>query len=175
MIWPVGVLAVLAAVAGWIQFQPFWEPITDWLDPVAEPLIEATGTQELIACVSPSASASPGSRRLARSTCAKWLPVPKRACAGLEHKFYFDELYDAVFYKPRRRARARAPALRRAAADRRLDRRGPAGFRPRLGELGRVQNGLVRSYALVLASGGRRPRRRLHRGADDVTTGSRRS
>ena len=41
MIWPVGVLAVLATFAGWIQFAPFWEPITHWLDPVAAPLLEA--------------------------------------------------------------------------------------------------------------------------------------
>ena len=28
MVWPVGVLAVLSAIAGCIQFAPFWEPIT---------------------------------------------------------------------------------------------------------------------------------------------------
>ena len=33
MVWPVGVLAVLALVGGFIQFQPFWEPITTWLEP----------------------------------------------------------------------------------------------------------------------------------------------
>ena len=40
MIWPVGVLAVLAAIAGFLQFAPFWDADHDWLDPVAAPLIE---------------------------------------------------------------------------------------------------------------------------------------
>ena len=31
MLLPVGILAVLATVGGWIQFPPHWEPITKWL------------------------------------------------------------------------------------------------------------------------------------------------
>src|SRR5438093_7318856 len=31
MLVPVAILTVLAAVSGWIQFQPFWDPITHWL------------------------------------------------------------------------------------------------------------------------------------------------
>ena len=69
----------------------------------------------------------------------------------------------AVFYKP---AVAIARALGRfveqpliAGSITEVTR----GFRLGSGELGRVQNGLVRSYALVLASGHRRPRRRLPR------------
>ena len=31
MLVPVGVLAVLATIGGWIQFPPFWDPITKWL------------------------------------------------------------------------------------------------------------------------------------------------
>ncbi len=34
MLVPVGVLAVLAVVGGWIQFSPFWHPLTNWLEPV---------------------------------------------------------------------------------------------------------------------------------------------
>ncbi len=47
MAWTVGALAVLAAFGGWIQFQPFWEPITKFLEPVAAPGIEATDAMEL--------------------------------------------------------------------------------------------------------------------------------
>ena len=35
MLVPVGILAVLATVGGWIQFPPHWDPITKWLAPVA--------------------------------------------------------------------------------------------------------------------------------------------
>ena len=35
------VLAVLAVIGGWIQFADAWTPITDWLEPVAKPLVEA--------------------------------------------------------------------------------------------------------------------------------------
>src|SRR5207253_701677 len=38
MLLPVAVLAVLAAIGGWIQFAPFWTPITHWLEPVATTL-----------------------------------------------------------------------------------------------------------------------------------------
>ncbi len=71
MVWPVGVLAVLAAFAGWIQFAPYWEPITHWLDPVAAPLIEASGTPGARSrrC-SPSGSASSGSASPGSSMCA---------------------------------------------------------------------------------------------------------
>src|SRR5205814_879076 len=33
MLVPVGILAVLAVVGGWIQFSPFWHPLTNWLSP----------------------------------------------------------------------------------------------------------------------------------------------
>src|SRR4029079_18753637 len=42
----VDVRGALAAFGGWIQFANVWTPITDWLRPVAEPLVEATGGQE---------------------------------------------------------------------------------------------------------------------------------
>ncbi len=31
MLVPVGILAVLAVIGGWIQFAPFWHPLTNWL------------------------------------------------------------------------------------------------------------------------------------------------
>ena len=71
----------------------------------------------------------------------------------LEHKYYFDEAYDLLFYRP---AAAFAGALQRfverpliAGSIGEVTR--SFGFGSR--ELGRVQNGLVRSYALALASG----------------------
>src|SRR5262249_52935126 len=83
---------------------------------------------------------------------AKREPVPK-AWPILEHKFYWDEAYDWLFYKP---AVAMATGLARfgerplIAGSIGEVARG-FGFGSR--EAGRLQNGLVRSYALALASG----------------------
>ena len=68
-----------------------------------------------------------------------------------EHKFYFDELYDALFYRP---AVAVSNALRRnveePVIERSLDEIG-SGTIQASGEVARLQTGLLRSYALALA------------------------
>ena len=48
MVVPVAVLTVLSAVGGWLQFSPFWHPLTNWLEPVARTLgvAEPTSWQE---------------------------------------------------------------------------------------------------------------------------------
>src|SRR6185437_11190116 len=53
MLLPVGVLSLLAIVGGWIQFAPFWTPVTHWLEPAARTLgvAEPTNTQEAIASI----------------------------------------------------------------------------------------------------------------------------
>jgi NADH-quinone oxidoreductase subunit L len=70
----------------------------------------------------------------------------------LEHKFYFDELYDLVFYKPSvflARSLAwfvEAPLLRSVGMI--------ANFVRGLGtDTSRIQTGLVRLYALAIAAG----------------------
>jgi NADH-quinone oxidoreductase subunit L len=152
MIWTVGVLAVLAAFAGWIQFPPFWDPITTWLDPVAAPLIDPSGTQELIASVCAVGLGAAGIAIAWLLYVRKWRPVPE-PWPIVEDKFLFDELYDAELYRP---------AVRLSLALQRLVERPviagsiaelAKGFRFGSVGLGRVQNGLVRSYALVLTSG----------------------
>ncbi len=83
---------------------------------------------------------------------ARSRPAP-RPLALLEHKFYWDELYGALFAVP---AALLASGLARfveapliAGSIGEVSR----GFRLGSGELGRVQNGLVRTYALAIASG----------------------
>ena len=73
--------------------------------------------------------------------------------ALLEHKFYFDELYDLVFYKPAvvlARGLAwliEAPLVLGSIGE-------IAGAVRRLGgETSRIQTGLVRLYALAIAAG----------------------
>jgi NADH-quinone oxidoreductase subunit L len=151
---PVAVLAVLATFGGWIQFAPFWTPISNFLEPVAPPLVDASGTQELVSSVCGVAAGALG-------IWIAWLLYSRRSVAvpryafvqtTLEHKFYFDELYDLVFYKPSvvlARSLAwfvEAPLLASVGEF--------ASWVRRLGtDTSRVQTGLVRLYALAIAAG----------------------
>ena len=48
---PVGVLAVLSVVGGWLQFAPVWHPVETWLQTVAEPVVSPTNWQEAISSI----------------------------------------------------------------------------------------------------------------------------
>ena len=151
---PVLVLAVLAVIGGWIQFAPLWHPVSDWLEPVARPLAEPTSTQEALASLFAFLLSLAGIGVAWLIYGAGRWRVPKYAFAQrvLEHKFYFDEAYDLAFYRP---AVALAKAFGRwiegpiiggsikelAAAVR------EAGL-----GTGRLQTGLVRTYALAIAA-----------------------
>ena len=69
----------------------------------------------------------------------------------LEHKLYFDEAYDALFYKP---TAALSVALRRnveePVVERSLDEIGSGTIQVG-GGVGRVQSGLLRTYAVAVA------------------------
>jgi NADH-quinone oxidoreductase subunit L len=157
MLVPVGILAVLATVGGWIQFPPHWDPITKWLAPVAPSLSDAvaSSTQETItSIVSPLvglagialAWAIYSERKVAIPAAPFWRRL-------LEHKFYFDEAYDKIFYGP---AVSLANGLRREFEDPIVLQTGPD-----LGEttlatgslVRRIQTGLLRTYVLFLAMG----------------------
>ena len=83
------------------------------------------------------------------------IAVPKVAFARklLEHKFYFDEAYDWVFYKP---AVWIANSWRRFVEQPIIEGSIDAvadGTRRAGGEVSQTQTGLVRAYALALAFG----------------------
>jgi len=158
MMLPVAILGVLAVIGGWIQFSPLWHPLTDWLSPVAATLhvAEPTNTQEYvtsaIAVVVGLAGigvawALYGARR------RREVPSVPALQRTLEHKFYFDELYDALFYKP---SVAVATWWRRDIEEGFML---PAG--PDVGEtafdtgrgVGRLQTGLLRTYVFFLGTG----------------------
>jgi NADH-quinone oxidoreductase subunit L len=147
----VGVLAVLSVVGGWIQFADRWTAVTNWLEPVARSL-EATGTQETVASV---CAVLVG---LAGIGVAWWIYSAHRAKAPrpwavLEHKFYFDELYNGLFYWP-------AVALSRVLS---WTIEGPivngsitgvaGAARSTGGWFRTLQTGLVRVYVFALAAG----------------------
>src|SRR5262245_58314449 len=95
----IGILAVLAATAGFLQFAPYWTPVDDFLDPVAEPLVDPTDAMETWALVTGLALGLLGLAVAWLVYSAKRFQAP-RPWAVLEQKLYFDRVYDAVFYRP---------------------------------------------------------------------------
>ena len=152
---PVGVLAVLSVVGGWIQFDDVWDPITRFLEPVAEPLVHPTGVEELVASLLAVSLGLGGIAVAWWFYAARRAPVPAAPAfrTALEHKLWFDEAYDAVFYRP---ADLLARALGRAVEGPLVSGStgGLAGATRNAGRLStRVQTGLLRTYALaILAS-----------------------
>jgi NADH-quinone oxidoreductase subunit L len=157
MLLPVGILAVLATVGGWIQFPPHWDPITKWLAPVAPSLPDAvpSSTQETVTSI---VTVLVGLAGIAvawavyseRKIAIPAVPSVRRV---LEEKFYFDWLYDRAFYAP---AAWVATALRSEFEEPVVLQTGPD-----LGEttlatgslVRRLQTGLLRTYVLFLAAG----------------------
>jgi NADH-quinone oxidoreductase subunit L len=150
----VGVLAVLAVVGGFLQFADVWTPITTWLDPVARPLVEASGTQEAVSSILAVLLGAAGIGVAWMIYGSREATAPRIAWAQnlLEHKFYFDELYDAAFYRP---AVFMANGLARwieqplvFGSVRELVK----GFGLAGRDTSRLQTGLVRSYVLAIAA-----------------------
>jgi NADH-quinone oxidoreductase subunit L len=152
MLWPVGILAVLSAIGGLLQWTQIWHPLTDWLDPVAPSTAQPSDTQEWIASAFAVVLGAAGIWVAHMAYAAKTLKVPK-PLKLFEKKFYWDELYDAIFYRPAdliSRGLGRfieQPLVRGTVRD------VPEGVELSAGGLSRVQNGLVRGYVLALTSG----------------------
>jgi NADH-quinone oxidoreductase subunit L len=146
----IAVLGLLSAIGGWIQFAGVWTPITDWLDPVARPLVEATNTKEAISSVLAVVLGAAG------MGLAWWIYGARRAAAPrplalLQHKFYFDELYDALFYRPS----VAITGLFKGAVEGPLVGGTISGVGVVSQELGeetaRTQTGLLRTYVFAIA------------------------
>jgi NADH-quinone oxidoreductase subunit L len=139
-------------VAGFLQWAPLWHPLSTWLDPIEQPIAEPTNWEEWM---SSGIALSLGVLGIVVAWviyAAKRERAP-HAPALFVRKFYWDEIYDLLWYKP-------TDALARglyAFVERPLIAGTiggvAAGFGLGARELGRTQNGLVRSYALALASG----------------------
>jgi NADH-quinone oxidoreductase subunit L len=152
---PVGVLAVLSVVGGWLQFAPVWHPVETWLQTVAEPVVSPTNWQEAISSILAVLLGLAGIYVAWATYAVGKLTVPRFAFAQrvLEHKFYFDELYDLVFYRPtvwiakRFFSWIEEPLIAESSNSLGQDTR----------DLGRVvsrlQTGVLRTYALAIASG----------------------
>ncbi len=152
MLVPVGILAVLSTLGGLLSVPGVWHPFSNWLAEVAEPVIEPTARQDYLTSVLAVGLGLVG-LLLARAAfrANRQLVTQPDVWRILEHKFYFDELYDALFYRP---AFALSNALRRKVeapvVERSLDEIG-AGTIQVGGEVARVQSGFLRVYALAMA------------------------
>jgi NADH-quinone oxidoreductase subunit L len=153
MTWVVALLGLGAIVSGWIQIPGLWHPLSDFLDPVAEPLVEPSVTQDWVASAIAVGVGVVGIAIAwlfygARRVEAPAAPALRRL---LEHKFYADEAYDLLFYRP-------ADALARGWG-RFVEQPLIAGSLRGLGlatreagaGVGSVQTGIVRTYALAIA------------------------
>ncbi len=151
MLVPVGVLAVGSTVAGLLQIPGVWDPFDQFLDPVVEPLVHPTTGQEWLTSAIAVTLGLLGSYLAWRAFEAGRELVRDGAIrTTLEHKLWFDELYDAVFARPARalavllRDRVETPVVQGGldeVADGTLDAAGIAA---------RAQSGLLRTYVLAI-------------------------
>jgi NADH-quinone oxidoreductase subunit L len=151
MLVPVAVLAVGATVSGWLQVPGGWASVSKWLAPVVPPLVETTNTQEAVASIVSVAVGLVGIGVAWWFYLARKSPAPKPVEA-FEKKFWFDELYDAIFYRP---TVLLAKSLY-AVVEGPLVGGSIAGISDAVRNLGletrRLQTGLVRTYVLALAA-----------------------
>jgi NADH-quinone oxidoreductase subunit L len=151
MLVPVGVLAVGSTVAGLLQIPGVWDPFDEFLDPVVEPLVNPTTGQEWLTSGIAVTLGVLGSYLAWRAFAAGRELVPEGAVRRtLEHKLWFDEVYDAVFARPaqaiavRLRDQVETPVIQGGldeVADGTLDAAAIAA---------RAQSGLLRTYALAI-------------------------
>ena len=153
MLLPVGALAVLTAIAGFLSVPGLWNLIGDWLQDVAEPLVEPTTAQDYLTSLIAVTLGVFGIALAHRAYRAgRELVVNPGLRTVLEHKLYFDELYDAIFSRP---AQALAVRLRddveTPVVQGSLVEIG-SGVRDAAGGVARLQTGLVRTYVLAIAA-----------------------
>ena len=149
---PVAVLAVLATVGGLVVIPGVWEPFLTWIGETVESTVLASVAEDYESSAIAVTLGVVGFFWARRAFHAgRQIVTNPGIWRVLEHKLYFDELYDALFYRP---AAALSVALRRnveePVVERSLDEIG-AGTLQVGGEVGRVQTGLLRTYAVAIA------------------------
>ena len=152
---PVGVLAVLAVIGGWIQWAIFWTPVETWLHPAVEDLVRPTVTVDVVTSVLATLLSLAGIALAWAIYSAHRIALPRVPGVRelLERKFWFDEAYDAVFYRPAAAiSRAWTRWVEEPVVGGSID-----GLATGTRELGRgvsaTQTGYLRTYVLALAVG----------------------
>ncbi len=148
---PVVVLAIGSASVGLLAIPGVWQPFEDWLESTVEPLVHPTTAQEWLSSVVAVALGLLGSFLAWRAFRAGRELVPDGGVRRtLEHKLWFDELYDAVFARPMQavstliRDRVEAPVVQGG-----LDEIAEGTLRGAT-VTSAAQSGLLRTYALAI-------------------------
>ena len=150
---PVAILTVLAAIGGVLEIAGAWEPFGRWLEGVAEPLVHPSTAQDYATSAVAVLIGTAGALLAWRTVSARRELVRSPAVRRtLEHKLWFDELYDALFFRP---AAALAVRLRTDVETPLVE-----GSLLEIGEttgeaatvVARAQSGLLRTYALAIAA-----------------------
>ena len=152
MLIPVGVLALGSTFIGFLAIPGVWEPFETWLEPVVPPLVQATAGEDwLTSLFAVDAAARSGIFLAWRAFQAgRELVADGALRTALEHKLWFDELYDVVFSRPaqliavRLRDRFEAPVVQGG-----LDEVADGTLRG-ASVTASAQTGLLRTYALAI-------------------------
>jgi NADH-quinone oxidoreductase subunit L len=159
MMWPVYILAVLAAIAGALHFPGETHYITTWLDGIVYhgvPPLDSSTSKDWIATIVANIAGLAGAFvawRLYWNGRTKPVQVPHVLRVLSERKFFFDEIYQAAFYVPMSAgSRALGRFVERPVF---LDSVDGVGSLTQLlaRTIAVVQTGVVRLYALVFALG----------------------
>jgi NADH-quinone oxidoreductase subunit L len=147
---PVGVLAAGSAVTGLLLIPGIWHPFEDWLETAVEPLVHpSTGQEWLTSLLAVSLGAIGGYLAWRAFQAGRELVADGAVRRTLEHKLWFDELYDAVFSRPVQaltvllRDRFETPVVQGG-----LDEVAEGTLRG-AAATSSVQSGLLRTYALA--------------------------
>ena len=152
MLVPVGVLTVLSAIGGLVVIPGVWEPFYTWISQTAPPLVTPnTGEDYETSAIAVTLGLVGFWVARKAFQAGRQIVTNPSTWRVLEHKLYFDELYDVLFYRP---AVALANALRsyveEPIVEGSIEEVGAETIQ--VGEgLARVQSGLLRTYALAIA------------------------
>ncbi len=153
MLIPVGVLTVLATIGGFVEIPGVTSWFADWIDPYAPALVAPTTLQDYGTSLAAVTCAAIGAY-IAWIAFKEGREIVREGAIrrALEHKLYFDELYEALFSRPAElvsdalRQRFEEPVVQGSIGEI------AAGVDEAAAGTARLQTGLLRSYALVLAA-----------------------
>ena len=153
MLVPVGALAALSVVGGLLVVPGVWYPLEDWLHTAVEPLVEPSTAQDYVTSAIAVLTGVIGIVLARRAFDQGRELVPDGGVRRvLEHKLFFDELYDAVFARPVQLVAAQLrDAVEAPVVHRSLDEVAE-GTQDLAGGVARVQTGLLRTYALTITA-----------------------
>jgi NADH-quinone oxidoreductase subunit L len=151
---PVAVLALLAFVGGWLEIAGLWHPFSHFLDGVTLSALVSAPTparEWLLSGV--SVVVALGGLWIAWTIYSARSQSAPRSPKALVEKLYFDRAYDRVFYYPAvSLARKLGSMFEKPVIERSVEEIGVGTLRG-----GRVaaavQNGLARTYVLLVAAG----------------------